>query len=155
MPKQQVPEKFEILIISNRKIFQLPWMVKKFIKGVTKLFHFLDEYRRPSINCPLTSDLDVELFHQLFSGEGDEQKHSQQRKQNLHSVDIPISHRKGNPGKWHLNVWGLFDRVCPASFVCYFIVKKVAIFLPPADMSITKLSLAGNNLIIHGQGEFG
>jgi hypothetical protein len=33
--------------------------------------------------------------------------------------------------------------------------KKVAIFLPPAGMSIAKLSLAGNNLIIHGQGEFG
>jgi hypothetical protein len=29
------------------------------------------------------------------------------------------------------------------------------IFPSPAEMSLTKLSLAGNNLIIPGQGEFG
>jgi hypothetical protein len=31
----------------------------------------------------------------------------------------------------------------------------VSFFLSPAGMSLTKLSLAGNNLIIPGQGEFG
>jgi hypothetical protein len=98
--QQQVPEKFDILIKSNRKIFQLPWLTKKFIKEVKKLFHYRDKQRKPSretINCHLTSDQDVELFHQIFSDEGGEQKHFQQWKQNLYSVDIPISHRKGNP----------------------------------------------------------
>jgi hypothetical protein len=33
--------------------------------------------------------------------------------------------------------------------------KRLAIFLSPAGMSLTKLSLAGNNLIIPGQGGFG
>jgi hypothetical protein len=33
--------------------------------------------------------------------------------------------------------------------------KKFTIFPSPAGMSLTKLSLAGNNLIILGQGEFG
>jgi hypothetical protein len=33
--------------------------------------------------------------------------------------------------------------------------KRLAIFPSPAGMSLTKLSLAGNNLIIPGQGEFG
>ncbi len=34
-------------------------------------------------------------------------------------------------------------------------VKKLTIFPSPACMSLTKLSLAGKNLIIPGQGEFG
>jgi hypothetical protein len=33
--------------------------------------------------------------------------------------------------------------------------KKLAIYPSPAGMSLTKLSLAGNSLIIPGQGEFG
>jgi hypothetical protein len=33
--------------------------------------------------------------------------------------------------------------------------KRFEIFLSPAGMSLTKLSLAGNNLIIPAQGEFG
>ncbi len=33
--------------------------------------------------------------------------------------------------------------------------KSFVIFLSPAGMSLTKLSLAGNNPIIPGQGEFG
>ena len=33
--------------------------------------------------------------------------------------------------------------------------KILAIFASPAGMSLTKLSLAGNNLIISGQEEFG
>ncbi len=37
----------------------------------------------------------------------------------------------------------------------WYTVKKVSIFLSSAGMSLTKLSLAGNNLIIPGQGEFG
>ncbi len=82
--QQQLPEKFEVLIISNRTIFPLPWMVKKFIKPVKKLFHSRDEQRWPSretTDCPLTSDQDVGLFQQLFSDEGDvEQKHFQQWK---------------------------------------------------------------------------
>ena len=32
--------------------------------------------------------------------------------------------------------------------------KRLAVILSPARMSLTKLSLAGNNLIIPGQGEF-
>ncbi len=34
-------------------------------------------------------------------------------------------------------------------------VKKVSFSRPPAGMSLTKLSLAENTLIIPGQGEFG
>jgi hypothetical protein len=33
--------------------------------------------------------------------------------------------------------------------------KRLRIFLSPAGMSLTKLSLAGNNLIFPGQSEFG
>ncbi len=33
--------------------------------------------------------------------------------------------------------------------------KRLAVFPSPAGMSLTKLSLVGNNLIIPGQGEFG
>jgi hypothetical protein len=33
--------------------------------------------------------------------------------------------------------------------------KRFESFLSPAGMSLTKLSLTGNNLIIPGQGEFG
>jgi hypothetical protein len=33
--------------------------------------------------------------------------------------------------------------------------KRFAIFLSPAGMSLTKLSLDGNNLIIPAKGEFG
>jgi hypothetical protein len=36
-----------------------------------------------------------------------------------------------------------------------YTVKKVIDFPAPAGMSLTKLSLAGNNLITPGQGEFG
>jgi hypothetical protein len=37
-----------------------------------------------------------------------------------------------------------------------YIVKKVNDFFPSqAGVSLTKLSLAGNNLIVPGQGEFG
>jgi hypothetical protein len=32
---------------------------------------------------------------------------------------------------------------------------RFSFFLSPAGMSLTKLSLAGNNLIIRGKGEFG
>jgi hypothetical protein len=37
----------------------------------------------------------------------------------------------------------------------YTVKKRLAVFLFPAGMSLTKLSLAGNNLIIPGEGEFG
>jgi hypothetical protein len=33
--------------------------------------------------------------------------------------------------------------------------KRLAVFPSPDGMSLTKLSLAGNNLIIPGHGEFG
>jgi hypothetical protein len=33
--------------------------------------------------------------------------------------------------------------------------KKLPIFLSPTGMSLTKLSLAGNTLIVPGKGEFG
>ncbi len=38
---------------------------------------------------------------------------------------------------------------------CAHCKKRLEIFLSPAGMSLTKLSLAGNNLINPGQGEFG
>jgi hypothetical protein len=37
----------------------------------------------------------------------------------------------------------------------YTVIKKIIVFPPPAGMSLTKLSLAGKNLIIPGHGEFG
>jgi hypothetical protein len=37
----------------------------------------------------------------------------------------------------------------------YTVKKGLAIFPTPAGMSLTKLSLDGNNLIIPAQGEFG
>jgi hypothetical protein len=37
----------------------------------------------------------------------------------------------------------------------YTVKKMLAIFPSPTGMSSTKLSLAGNNQIIPGQGEFG
>jgi hypothetical protein len=43
----------------------------------------------------------------------------------------------------------------PAAEKAYTVKKRFAIFPSPAGMSITKLSLAGNNLIIPAQGEFG
>jgi hypothetical protein len=39
--------------------------------------------------------------------------------------------------------------------VNYTLKKRLAVFPSPAGMSLTKLSLAGNNLILPGQGEFG
>ncbi len=42
----------------------------------------------------------------------------------------------------------------PVSYTVYT-VKKVSFFLSPAGMSLTKLSLSGNNLQITGLGEFG
>jgi hypothetical protein len=39
-------------------------------------------------------------------------------------------------------------------FSRWYTVKKVTIFPSPAGMSLTELSLAGNNLIIPAQGEF-
>ncbi len=39
--------------------------------------------------------------------------------------------------------------------IAHYTVKNLAIFASPAGMSLTKLSLAGNNLNIPGQGEFG
>jgi hypothetical protein len=36
----------------------------------------------------------------------------------------------------------------------WYTVKKVIVFPSPAGMSITRLSPAGNNVIIPGQGEF-
>ncbi len=37
----------------------------------------------------------------------------------------------------------------------YTVKKRLAVFPSPAEMSLTKLSLVWNNLIITGQGEFG
>ncbi len=37
----------------------------------------------------------------------------------------------------------------------YTVKKSLYIFLSPARISLTKLSLAGKNFIIPGQGEFG
>jgi hypothetical protein len=37
----------------------------------------------------------------------------------------------------------------------YTVKKSLAVFPSPVGMSLTKLSLAGNNLIIPGHGEFG
>jgi hypothetical protein len=37
----------------------------------------------------------------------------------------------------------------------FAVKKRLAVSLFPAGMSFTKLSLAGNNLIFPGQGEFG
>jgi hypothetical protein len=39
--------------------------------------------------------------------------------------------------------------------VILYTVKKVSDFLVPTGMSLTKLSLVGNNQFIPGQGEFG
>jgi hypothetical protein len=36
----------------------------------------------------------------------------------------------------------------------WYIVKRFAVFPSPDGMSLTKLQLTGNNLIILGQGEF-
>ncbi len=41
------------------------------------------------------------------------------------------------------------------NFLCIYTVKKVSDFPVPAGMSLTKRSLARNNLIIPAQGEFG
>jgi hypothetical protein len=41
------------------------------------------------------------------------------------------------------------------NFLVYTVIKRLAIFPSPAGMSLTEFSLAGNNLIIPGQGEFG
>jgi hypothetical protein len=40
-------------------------------------------------------------------------------------------------------------------YLIYYYKKRIAVFPAPAWMSLTILSLAGNNLIIAGQGEFG
>jgi hypothetical protein len=48
-----------------------------------------------------------------------------------------------------------FEAINPKQIPCLHCKKKLAIFLFPAGISITKLSLAANNLIIPGQGEFG
>jgi hypothetical protein len=37
----------------------------------------------------------------------------------------------------------------------YTVKRVIVFFVPGRDVTITKLSLAGNNLIIPGQGEFG
>ncbi len=39
--------------------------------------------------------------------------------------------------------------------VVYTVKKMLTVFLSPVGMSLTKLFLAGNNLIFPGQGEFG
>jgi hypothetical protein len=44
------------------------------------------------------------------------------------------------------------DAIDPSMYTCK---KRLTIFPSPAGMSLTKLSLSGNNLIIRGQGEFG
>ncbi len=38
--------------------------------------------------------------------------------------------------------------------LAYIVIKRLAIFLSPAGMSLTKLTQARNNFIIPGQGEF-
>ncbi len=48
-----------------------------------------------------------------------------------------------------------FSIVSPGYIFKLHCKKLLAIFPSPAGMSLTKLSLAGNNLIIPGQGEFG
>ncbi len=41
------------------------------------------------------------------------------------------------------------------NIIAYTVKKRLAIFLSPVGMSLTKLSLAENNLFFSGQGEFG
>jgi hypothetical protein len=44
---------------------------------------------------------------------------------------------------------------CSMIIMAYTVKKRLTVFPSPAGMSLTKLSLAGNNLIIPGQAEFG
>jgi hypothetical protein len=43
----------------------------------------------------------------------------------------------------------------PSGLPLYTVKKRLTIFQSPPEMLLTKLSLAGNPLIIPGQGEFG
>ncbi len=49
---------------------------------------------------------------------------------------------------------GLHKVQAEYSSVVYTVNKRLAVFLSPAGMSLTKLSLAGINYIISRQGEF-
>jgi hypothetical protein len=50
---------------------------------------------------------------------------------------------------------GLFSLLLKKTDSWCTVKKSLAIFPFPAGLSLTKLSLAGNNLSIPGQGEFG
>jgi hypothetical protein len=66
--------------------------------------------------------------------------------------------KKRLPKKRNIDARAYFLNNCPLIFlkICEStLLKKLTIFLSPAGMSVTKLSLARNNLIIPGQGEFG
>jgi hypothetical protein len=43
----------------------------------------------------VTSDREVEIFLQLFSDEGDEQKTFKIGEKNIYTADVPIHHGKG------------------------------------------------------------
>jgi hypothetical protein len=43
----------------------------------------------------------------------------------------------------------------PSKVPVHTLKKRLMIFPSPAGMSLTKLPLGGNNLVISGQGEFG
>ncbi len=58
-------------------------------------------------------------------------------------------------GELPASEWGFYSREVDQPTVWFYTVKMLAVFLSPAGMSLTKLSLAGKNSIILGQGEFG
>ncbi len=98
----------------SQKSVPFPWWTEKVITG----------------DCPLTSRWGCGTL---------KQKYFQQRKQNLYSVDIPISQRKGIPWKWTSKRLMAFWQDVPSKlFLLLHCKKKVAIFLPQAGMSITK-----------------
>jgi hypothetical protein len=53
------------------------------------------------------------------------------------------------------HVWNTVTCACPAPLLEYTVKKRFAVFPSPDWMSLTKLPLAGNNLFIPGQWEFG
>ncbi len=83
----------------SQKSVPFPWWTEKVNMG----------------DCPLTSRWGCGTL---------KQKYFQQRKQNLSSVDIPISQRKGIPWKWTSKSLIAFLQCVPASFVCNLTVKK-------------------------------
>ncbi len=70
----------------------------------------------------------------------------------------PVQYPKGKPANFFLLIYPFlahFLNISPLNCWTVHCKKRLAIFPSPAGMSLTKLSLAGNNLIFPDQGEFG